>query len=74
VVYGSDDVEFEFAVRRGLEYARVDLDLLDTWTVELFQRGDDARFLPGTGRTIDEKMWEVTALCLEGRALDALCC
>jgi hypothetical protein len=64
VVYGSDDVEFEFAVRRGLEDARVDFDLLDTRTVELFQRGDYARFLPRAGRAIDEKMWEVTTLCL----------
>lgn len=36
VVDGSDDVEFELAVRCGLENSRVDLDLFDAGSVEFF--------------------------------------
>jgi hypothetical protein len=73
VVYGSDDVEFELAVRRGLEDACVDLDFFDTRAVEFFQRSDDARLLSCTGGSVHEEMWKVAALCLYICVLDALC-
>lgn len=71
MVYGSDDVEFEFAVRGSLEDARVDLDLFDTGAVKLFECGDYARLLSCAGRTVYEQMWEVAALCLHNVALVA---
>jgi hypothetical protein len=64
VVYRGDNVELELAVRRGLEDASVDLDLLDTWAIELFQGCDDAGFLAGAGGTVDEEVGEVATLCL----------
>ena len=48
VVDRGDNVEFEFAVARGLEDACVDLYLFNTGAVELLERGDDAGFLAGT--------------------------
>ena len=74
VVYGGDDVELEFAVRRGLEDARVDLDLLDTGTVHLLERCDDARLFACARRAVYEEMWKVTALCLRGRMLAGPVC
>ena len=71
MVYGSDDVEFEFAVRGGLEDACVDLDLFDTGAVELFECGDYARLLSCAGRTVYEEMWEVATLRLHNVALVA---
>ena len=65
VVYGCDDVEFELAVRGRLEDAGVDLDLLDTRAVEFFERCNDTRLLACPRRSIDQKMGEVTALCLD---------
>jgi hypothetical protein len=65
VVYGCDDVEFELAVRGCLEDTGVDLDLLDTRAVEFFERCYDTRLLACTRRSIDQKMREVTALCLD---------
>jgi hypothetical protein len=64
VVYGGDDIEFEFAIRGCLEHARIDLDLLDTGAVELLERCDDACLLPSARGPIDEEMWEITALSL----------
>jgi hypothetical protein len=72
VVYRSDDVEFEFAVCRGLEDARVDLDLLDTGAIQLLECCDDARLLACAGRTVYKEMWKVTALCLRDRMLAGL--
>lgn len=47
MVDGGDDVEFELAVRAGLEDARVDLYFLDAGAVEFAKGGDDACFLAG---------------------------
>jgi hypothetical protein len=65
VVDGGDNVEFELAVRRGLEDARVDFDLFDARAVELFERGDDAGLLAGAGGSVDEEVGEVAALGLD---------
>ena len=64
MVYGCNDVEFELAVRGCLKDTGVDLYLLDTRAVELFERCNDTRLLACTRRSIDEKMREVTTLCL----------
>lgn len=64
MVYGGYDVEFELAVRGGLEDARVDLDLFDTGAVELFEGSDNAGLFASARGAIDEEMWEVAALCL----------
>lgn len=64
VVDGGDNVEFELAVRRGLEDARVDFDLFDAGAVELFEGGDDACFLACSRGAVDEQVGKVTALCL----------
>ena len=34
VVYRSNDIEFELAIRGGLEYTRVNFDFFDTWPIE----------------------------------------
>jgi hypothetical protein len=47
VVYRGDDIELKLAVRGGLEDTRVDLDLFDSRTVELFEGRDDSRLLAG---------------------------
>lgn len=65
MVYRRNDIELEFAVRGGLEDASVDFDLLDAWAVEFLEGGDYACLLACTGRSIDEKMGEVAALCLD---------
>jgi len=54
MVDGGDNVEFEFTVRGSLEDTRVNLDLFDTGTVELFESGNDARLLACTRRAVDE--------------------
>lgn len=64
MVDGSDDIEFEFAIGRGEKDARVNLNLFDAGTIECFEGADDASFLAGTGWAIDEKVREVTRLCL----------
>ena len=66
VVDGGDDVEFELAVRRRLEDAGVDFDLLDAGAVEGAEGGDDAGLLAGAGRAVHEEVREVGGLGLEG--------
>jgi len=73
VVDGGNNVEFEFTVRGGLEDTRIDLDLLDTGTVEFFESGNNARFLACTRRAVYEEMWKVPALCLASTMSDAMC-
>jgi len=53
MVYGGDDVEFQFAARRCLKDARIDLNLLGTGTVECTQSGKDAGFLASTTGPIE---------------------
>lgn len=53
VVDGRDDIEFDLAIRGGLEDARVDLDLFDTGAVELLQGGDNAGLFSGARRAVD---------------------
>lgn len=48
-----DDVEFELAVRGGLEDARVDLDLFDAGAVQFAQGGDDAGLFAGAGGSVN---------------------
>lgn len=67
MINGGNDVKFQFAVRRRLEDARVDFDLFDTRTVELFEGCDNPRLLASAGGTINEEMREVAALRLKGR-------
>lgn len=71
MVYGRDDVELELAVCGGLENACIDLNLLDTGSIELFERCDDACLLACARRTVDEEVWKVAALCLYNVALVA---
>jgi hypothetical protein len=47
-----------------LEDTRIDLDLLNSRAIELFEGCDYASLLAGARWTIYEEMWEVTALCL----------
>lgn len=65
MIYGCDDVEFEFAVAGRLEDARVDLDLFHAGPVQFFQCRDYAGLLPGAGGTVDQEMREVSTLSLE---------
>lgn len=53
VVDGGDDVEFKLAVACRLEHSRVDLDLLDSRSVQFFQCRNDTCFLACSGRSID---------------------
>jgi len=69
VVNGGYDVEFEFAIRSCLKDTRIDLDLLDTGTVELLEGCNDARLLASARWTVYEEMWEVTALRLKNVTL-----
>lgn len=48
MVYGCYDVELELAVRGRLEDARIDLDLLDTGTIEFFKGCDNASLFAST--------------------------
>lgn len=64
MVYGGHNVEFEFAITAGLKHSRVNLDLLDTRSVELLECCNNACFLAGTRGTVDKEMWEITTLCL----------
>lgn len=71
MIYGGDNVEFELAVRCGLEDTRIDLDLFDTRAIEFFEGCDDARFLACSRRAVYEEMREVAALCLACNVLGA---
>jgi len=64
MIDGSYDVEFKFAVRRGLEDAGIDFYLFDTGTIKFFKGGNDPGFFAGTGRAIDKQMGEIATLCL----------
>jgi hypothetical protein len=64
MVVGWDDVEFELAVARCLEDSTVDLDLLYTRAVECAKSCCDSCLLARSGRAVDQKMWEVSALRL----------
>jgi len=66
MVVGRDDVELELAVARCLKDSAVDLNFLYTSAVEFAKSCCDSRLLAGSGRTVDQKMWEVSALRLEG--------
>ena len=72
MVEGSDNVEFKFAVRGGLEDARIDFNLFDTGAVEFFERRNNARLLACARGTVYKEMWEIAALCLQCHLLDAL--
>ena len=52
-----------------MEDSRVDLDLFNAGAVELFERRYDAGFLACARGTVDEKMGEVSGLCLGGRGV-----
>lgn len=67
VVDGCDDVELEFAVAACLEDSSVDLDLLHSRSIELFQRCYDSSFLSGARGTINEEMRKITTLSLSRR-------
>jgi len=64
MVYGRDDIEFEFAARSRLEDPRINFYLFDAGTVEFFESCYDARLLACARGAIDEKMGKVTALSL----------
>ncbi len=64
MVYRGYNVEFEFSIRCCLEYTCVNLDLLNTRSVELFECSDDTCLLSGAGWPVNEEMWKVTALRL----------
>ena len=64
MVVGRHDVELEFAVARCLEDSTVDLYLFHTRTVECAESSCDSCFFARAGRSIDQKMREVSALCL----------
>lgn len=68
MVYGCDDIEFELAVRRRLKDAGVNLDFLDTRSIEFFERCDDASLLACAGGSVYKEMGEITALCLQVQA------
>lgn len=73
MIDGSDNVEFEFTVRGGLEDTCINLDLFDTRAVEFFESCNNARLLACAGRPVHEEMWEVAALRLASAMLDAKC-
>lgn len=64
MVYGSDNVEFELAVRGSLEDTCIDFDLFNTGAIEFFEGCDDTRLLTCSRRAVYEEMGEVAALCL----------
>jgi hypothetical protein len=53
-----------------LENARINLDLLDTGAIELFECCDNACLLASTRGSVYEKVWEITALSLIGGLLE----
>lgn len=65
MVDGRDDVEFELAIRGRLENARVNFDLFGAGAEEGFQEAEDPGFFASTGGSIEEKVGEVAAFCLE---------
>lgn len=64
VVNGRDDVELELPVAGGLEDAGIDFDLLNSWPIQFLQCRNDSSLLPCARWPVDEKMWEIPALCL----------
>lgn len=69
MVYRSDNIEFEFAVRRCLEDPRIDLDAFDTGAIEGSECGDYTSLFASARGSVDEKVWEVGTLCLDGESL-----
>ena len=64
MVYRRHDVEFELAVRRRLEDARVDFDLFGAGAVEGFQEAEDTGFFASARGPVEEEVREVAAVCL----------
>lgn len=64
VIYGGDNIEFELSIRSSLENACVDLDLFDTGAVQFFQRSYNPGLLASARGSVDEQMWEISALSL----------
>lgn len=64
MVVGGYDVEFEFAVGRGLEDPGVDFYLFDGGAEEGTEGGCYAGFLAGTRGAVDKEVGEVAAVCL----------
>lgn len=58
------DIEFEFAIRRGLKDSRIDFDLLHTGTVQLFESRYNASLFARARRAIDKEVRKVARLCL----------
>lgn len=54
MIYGSNDIEFEFAVGCCLENSGIDLDFFDTWPIELLKRCDNSSLLTCARRPVDE--------------------
>lgn len=67
----SDDVEFKLAIGSGLEDSGVDFDLFDPRTVQCAQSRDDTGLLPGSRRTVDEKVRKVGTLSLANVSVNA---
>lgn len=65
VVDRGDDIELQFAIGGGLKDARVDLDLLNPRTVELFECCDYPSLLASSRRTVDQEVREISTLCLQ---------
>jgi hypothetical protein len=65
VVDRGHNIKFEFAAAAGLEDARIDLDLLYSRSIELFQCSDNTGLLACAGGSVDKEMREVAALCLK---------
>lgn len=65
MVNRCDNVEFKLAIGSCLEYTGIDLDFFYARPEELFQGCDDACFLAGAGRTVNEEVGEVATLCLD---------
>jgi hypothetical protein len=49
-----------------LEDAGIDFDFFDTGTVEFFEGGYDAGLFASAGGPVDQEVWEVARLCLDG--------
>lgn len=64
MVHRCDDVELKLSVGRCLENARVDLDLLNPWTIQFFQCGYNACLLSCARGAVYEQMGKVPTLSL----------
>jgi len=64
VVVGGYNVEFQLAVRGGLEDTRIDFYLLDTRAEKGAEGGCYPSLFACARGTVDEEMGEVTAVCL----------